>query len=39
MQMDILQKMSKGQLKIPSEKQSAILYNLLELAEAEGVDI
>lgn len=36
MQMDILFKMAKGLLKMPSEKQSAILYNLIDQAQNEG---
>jgi len=39
MQMDILKKKAAGILKIPSEKQSAILYKLLEEAQAEGVSL
>ena len=39
MQMDILKKMAKGILRNPSEKQSAILFKLLDEAEKEGVDI
>ncbi|MBX3007645.1 MAG: AIPR family protein [Melioribacteraceae bacterium] len=39
MQMDILKKMSQGLLSLPSEKQSAVLYKLLEAAKTEGVDL
>jgi len=38
MQMDILKKMSNGQITLPSEKQSRILFELLEQAKDEGVD-
>lgn len=37
MQMDILSKMSSGRLRLPTEKQSKILYKLYEQAVAEGV--
>lgn len=36
LQLDILRKMSLGQLPLPSEKQSKILYQLYEKATAEG---
>jgi hypothetical protein len=39
MQMDILEKKAKGILKNPSEKQSVILYKLLEEARTEGVGL
>lgn len=39
MQIDILRKMSIGSLKLPSEKQSRILYELYEEAKNEGVDL
>jgi len=39
MQMDILEKMSHGALKPPSEKQAKILYQLYERAEEEGVAV
>ncbi|MFZ2864603.1 MAG: hypothetical protein WA440_07630, partial [Ignavibacteriaceae bacterium] len=39
LQIDILQKMAKGMIKIPSEKQSAILYKLFEQARDEGVNL
>ncbi|MCH8034841.1 MAG: AIPR family protein [Bacteroidetes bacterium] len=39
MQMDILKKISNGILKLPSEKQSKILYQLYEQAKDEGVDL
>ncbi len=39
LQMDILQMMSKGMIKLPSEKQAAILYKLFEQAQDEGADL
>lgn len=36
LQIDILEKMSKGTLGLPSEKQSKILYQLVQKAEREG---
>lgn len=36
MHADILFKMASGKIPLPSEKQSAILYNLLKIAEDEG---
>jgi hypothetical protein len=39
MQMDILKKKSLGILRIPSEKQSEILYKLYERAKDEGLDL
>lgn len=38
MQQDMLQKMAKGSIPYPSEKQSKILYNLIETAKKEGLD-
>ncbi|MFY1045973.1 AIPR family protein [Chryseobacterium sp. GP-SGM7] len=37
MQSDILSKMASGKITLPSEKQSAILYNLKKTAEGEGL--
>ncbi len=39
MQMDILRKKSVGELIVPSEKQSKILYKLYEQAESEGLNL
>ena len=36
MQKDILNKYAQGILKLPSEKQSKILYDLYTLAKKEG---
>ncbi|MFC3199888.1 AIPR family protein [Parapedobacter deserti] len=38
MQSDILSKMASGLIPVPSEKQSNILYDLLETAKKEGID-
>jgi len=37
MQMSILEKMSKEELILPSEKQSKILYQIFEKAVGEGI--
>lgn len=39
MQLDILRKMSSGTIKLPSEKQSVILYQLYKTAKEEGVNL
>jgi hypothetical protein len=39
MQLDILKKMANGSLKLPSENQSKILYNLFMNATKEGVEL
>lgn len=39
MQLDILKKMYQGQLGVPSEKQSKILYELYERAKDDGVNV
>ena len=39
MHADILFKMSTGKIGLPSEKQSAILYNLKKVAEGEGLNL
>lgn len=39
MHSDILFKMANGKIPIPSEKQSAILYNLKTAAEDEGLNL
>ena len=39
MQLDILRKMSSGIIKLPSEKQSAILHQLYDTAKKEGVSL
>jgi hypothetical protein len=39
MQMDILRKMSEGKIKVPSESQSKILYQLYNTAKEEGLNL
>ncbi|MDM8514574.1 AIPR family protein [Desulfobacterales bacterium HSG16] len=39
MQMDILRKKATGNIAIPSEKQSKILYKLYKQAESEGINL
>jgi hypothetical protein len=39
MQLDILKKMSAGSIKVPSERQSKILYQLFEGAKNEGFNL
>ena len=39
MQLDILKKMSLGTIKVPSENQSKILYQLYETAKNEGLNL
>jgi len=39
MQLDILRKMSSNIIKTPSEKQSAILYQLYDTAKTEGLNL
>ena len=39
MHADILFKMANGKIILPSEKQSAILYNLKKVAEDEGLKL
>jgi hypothetical protein len=39
MQLDILKKMAAGMIKLPSEKQSAILYQLYQTAKKDGLNV
>lgn len=39
MQQDMLQKMADGLISYPSEKQSKVLYSLMDSAKKEGLDI